>query len=164
VTIGWRDLPAPLRTLARWLTVVQAVGYSISLVFVWHTTHLTPLGVAERYRGSDVAASDATMQFPKSFAEMLTNTHTHLLSMAAIFAFSGACLALSARPSEPWRRLLIAEPFAALLVSFAAMWLMWSVHPAFAWLLVVSSSTMAAAFYAQVFYILRDLRAAGRGA
>jgi hypothetical protein len=84
--------------------------------------------------------------------------------MAAIFAFSGACLALSARPSEPWRRLLIAEPFAALLVSFAAMWLMWSVHPAFAWLLVVSSSTMAAAFYAQVFYILRDLRAAGRGA
>jgi hypothetical protein len=44
------------------------------------------------------------------------------------------------------------------------MWLMWSVHPAFAWLLVVSSSTMAAAFYAQVFYILRDLRAAGRGA
>ena len=46
------------------------------------------------------------MQFPKSFAEMLTITHTHLFSMAAIFVFSGVALALCERPAERWRRLL----------------------------------------------------------
>ena len=38
--------------------------------------------------------------------------------MAAIFVFSGLALALCDRPSERWRRILIVEPFVALLVSF----------------------------------------------
>jgi hypothetical protein len=143
---------------------VQAVGYTVSLVFVWHTTGLTPAGAATRYRGSDSTAADAgaAMQFPKSFAEMLTNTHTHLLSMAAIFAFSGLVLAFCARPADGVKRFLIAEPFGALLVSFSAMWLMRYVHPAFAWLLVLSSTSMAIVFYIQTWYNVRELFG-GRG-
>jgi hypothetical protein len=155
--LTWDRLPAPLRTLARWLTIVQAVAYTVALGFVYHTTRLTPGGAAARYRGSDPAAAESVMQFPKSLAEMLTITHTHLLSMAAIFAFSGACLALCRRPGERIRSLLIAEPFAALLVSFSAMWLMRYADPRFAWLLVASSSLMAATFYVQAFLILREL-------
>src|SRR5205807_2140717 len=78
-----------LRTLARWVTIVQVVGYTTSLVFVWHTTRLVPPGVAARYRGVDPEATQAAMQFPKSLAEMLTITHTHLLSMAVIFLLTG---------------------------------------------------------------------------
>jgi hypothetical protein len=157
LTLTWDRLPAAVRTLARWLTIVQAVGYTVSLVFVFHTTRMTPAGAAARYRGSDPAASEAAMQFPKSFAEMLTNTHTHLLAMAAIFAFSGLCLAFCRRPSERTRRWLIAEPFAALLVSFSAMWLMRYVDPRFGWLLMASSTSMAVTFYIQAFFILREL-------
>lgn len=157
LTLTWDRLPAAVRTLARWLTIVQAVGYTVSLVFVFHTTRMTPAGAAARYRGSDPAASEAAMQFPKSFAEMLTNTHTHLLAMAAIFAFSGLCLAFCRRPSERIRRWLIAEPFAALLVSFSAMWLMRYVDPRFGWLLMASSTSMAVTFYIQAFFILREL-------
>jgi FPC/CPF motif-containing protein YcgG len=157
--VTWAAAPAPLRTLARWLTIVQAVGYTVSLVFIWHTTGLTPAGAAARYRGSDstAASADAAMQFPKSFAEMLTNTHTHLLSMAAIFAFSGLILAFCERPGDAAKRFLIAEPFAALLVSFSAMWLMRYAHPAFAWLLVLSSTSMAIVFYIQTGYNVREL-------
>src|SRR3989475_10850664 len=79
---SWRVVPAPLRTLARWITIVQLVGYTTSLGFVWHTTPLTPPGIQARYRGANPDASTAAMQFSKSFAEMLTITHTHLLSMA----------------------------------------------------------------------------------
>ena len=155
--LTWSALPRPLRVLARWLTIVQVVGYTTSLLFVWYTTQMVPRGIAERYRGSDPAASDAAMNFPKSFAEMLTITHTHLLSMAAIFALSGAILALCRRPSEWWRTGLIIEPFIALLTSFTAMWLMRYLDPRFSWLLALSSGSMAVVFYLQAWWILREL-------
>ncbi|HEX3273984.1 MAG TPA: hypothetical protein VHR43_03945 [Gemmatimonadales bacterium] len=159
--LSWRRAPRVFRLLGLWLTVVQAVGYTTSLLFVHHTTGLTPVGVAERYRGSDSTAAEAAMQFPKSYAEMLTITHTHLLSMAAIFLFSGAALALCQRPSERWRAFLVAEPFLALLVSFACMWLMRYVDARFSWLLTLSSGSMAVIFYLQTFFVLRELT--GRG-
>lgn len=154
---GWRHAPPPLRALARWLTIVQVVGYTTSLLFVHHTTGMTPGGVVTHYRGSDPAASDAAMQFAKPYAEMLTLTHTHLLSMAAIFAFSGFALALCARPAERWRTFLIVEPFVALLVSFGSMWLMRYGDPRFSWVLAVSSGCMAVTFYVQSFFVLREL-------
>jgi len=155
--LTWNTLPLPVRTVARWITIVQLVGYTTSLLFIHHTTGMTPAGVASRYRGSDAEAAEGAMQFPKSFAEMLTITHTHLLSMAAIFVFSGLALALCSRPSERWRQWLIAEPFIALLVSFSAMWLMRYVDARFSWLLALSSGIMAATFYVQSFFVLREL-------
>jgi hypothetical protein len=159
--LSWRRAPRVLRLLGLWLTVVQAVGYTTSLLFVHHTTGLTPAGVAERYRGSDSTAAEAAMQFPKSYAEMLTVTHTHLLSMAAIFVFSGVALALCARPAERWRVVLVVEPFVALLVSFASMWLMRYADARFSWLLTLSSSLMAVTFYLQTFFVLRELTGTG---
>ncbi len=155
----WRDVPATLRTLGRWVVIVQLVGYTTSLVFVWHTTRVTPPGIEARYRGTDPEAvpPGAALQFPKSFAEMLTITHTHLLSMAVIFVITGIGLGLCSRPSERWRRILIAEPFAALLVSFTAMWLMRYADPRFSWLLEASSTVLAVTFYVQSYLILREL-------
>ena len=155
--LTWSALPPSLRSLGRWLTIVQLVGYTTALVFVWHTTRLVPSGVAGHYRGTDPDSTASAMQFSKSFVEMLTVTHTHLLGMAVIFALSGASLALCSWPADRWKRVLIAEPFAALLISFAVMWLMRYVDPRFAWLLEASSALMAVTFYAQSFLILRDL-------
>ena len=160
---SWRQAPPALRTLGLWITVVQLVGYTTGLFFVHHTTGMTPPGVTAQYRGSDsTAVTDAAMKFPKSYAEMLNITHTHLLSMAAIFVFSGVALALCERPSERWRRFLIAEPFAALLVSFSAMWLMRYVDGRFSWLLTLSSGIMAVTFYLQSMFVLRELLTPGR--
>jgi hypothetical protein len=155
--LSWRRLPSPLRALGKWITVVQLAGYTTSLLFIHHTTGMTPPGVAARYRGADSTVTEGSMQFPKSYAEMLTITHTHLLSMAAIFVFSGVALGLCERPSERWRQLLIVEPFIALLVSFASMWLMRYVDARFSWLLSLSSAIMALTFYVQSFFILREL-------
>ncbi len=160
----WKDVPAPFRTLGRWITIVQLVGYTTSLVFVWHTTRLVPTGVAARYRGANPELAEGAMQFPKSFGEMLTITHTHLLSMALIFVLSGVGVALCASLSDRWRRFLIVEPFCALLVSFSAMWLMRYVAPGFSWLLEASSFLLAATFYVQSYLILRDLHRVERAA
>ena len=163
MSLTWRDVSAPLRTLARWVAVIQVVGYTTSLVFVWHTTHLVPSGVAARYRGVDPEAAPpgAALQFSKSFSEMLTITHTHLLSMAVIFTLTGVGIALCARLSERWKRLLIAEPFGAMLVSFSAMWLMRYVDGRFGWLLEASSALLALTFYLQSYLILREVGRSG---
>ena len=155
--LSWSRVPEPFRALGRWIAIVQLVGYTTSLLFIRHTTGMTPAGVAARYRGSDPNAAEGAMQFPKSFAEMMTVTHTHLFGMAAIFVFSGLALALCPRPSDRWRRFLIVEPFVALLISFSAMWLMRYVDARFSWLLGLSSGIMAATFYVQSFFILREL-------
>lgn len=157
VPITWERVPPSFRTLACWITIVQLVGYTTSLVFVWWTTRLVPSGIATHYRGAEGEASGGAMQFPKSFAEMLTITHTHLLSMAVIFVLTGLGVALCTWPSERWRRFLIAEPFGALLVSFSAMWLMRYADARFAWLLGASSTILGATFYLQSFLILREL-------
>jgi len=145
------------------VTIVQLVGYTTSLVFVWHTTRLVPAGVAERYRGGDSTALEA-MTFPKSFGEMLTITHTHLLSMVVIFLLTGIGVALCERVAERWRRFLIVEPFVALVVSFTAMWLMRYLAPRFGWLLELSSGSLAVVFYVQCYLILRELRGGEAGA
>ena len=156
----WASVPRAVRTLGRWITIVQLVGYTTSLVFVWHTTRLVPAGVATRYRGEGAgldSLDSGAMQFPKSFGEMLTITHTHLLGMAVIFVITGLGVALCARVSERWRQFLIAEPFCALLVSFTAMWLMRYVNGHFSWLLEASSALLAITFYVQSFFILREV-------
>ena len=158
-SLSWNSLPGTIRALGWWITIIQLVGYTTSLVFTRHTTGMTAAGVATRYRGSDPDAAEGAMQFAKSFSEMLTVTHTHLFSMATIFVFSGLALALCARPSERWRRILIVEPFAALLVSFSAMWLMRYADARFSWLLGASSGLMAVTFYVQSYFVLRELMA-----
>jgi len=153
-------MPPALRALARWVVIVQLVGYTTSLVFVWHTTRLVPPGIESRYRGVDPDTGQAAMgamQFPKSFGEMLTITHTHLLSMAVIFLITGIGVALCERVGERWKRLLVAEPFVALLASFSAMWLTRYADPRFSWLLEASSSVLAVTFYVQSYLILREL-------
>src|SRR5690348_9560445 len=109
MTVSWRTLPAAARSLGRWITIVQLVGYTTSLVFVWHTTRLVPPGIESRYRGANPETAQAAMQFPKSFGEMLTITHTHLLSMAVIFVITGIGVALCERVTERRKRWLIAE-------------------------------------------------------
>ena len=157
MTVNWRSLPPTLRTLGRWIVIVQLVGYTTSLVFVWRTTRLTPPGIESRYRGASPEGTGDAMEFPKSLAEMLTITHTHLLSMAVIFVLMGIGVALCERVAERWKRWLVAEPFGALLVSFSAMWLMRYADPRFSWLLEASSTVLAVTFYVQAYLILREL-------
>ena len=155
---AWSELPAPFRRLARWATIVQAVGYTTALALVYHTTRMVPSGVADRYRGVDPAADpDGAMQFPKPMEEMLRITHTHLLSMLVIFLISGLALTFCARVSARWKRILTVEPFIAILVSFGALWGTRFADPRFAYLLMLSSSLMAVTFYAQSYLVLREV-------
>ena len=94
--VTWRDVPAPLRVLARWVTIAQAAGYGVSLVMV--------------------------PRLPRT-ADTLAAAHAHLLGMTALFAITGLCFALCERPGGRWKTALLATPFIAILVAFTAVWL-----------------------------------------
>lgn len=163
VPLTWRRVPASIRTVARWATIVNAAGYAVAIAFVRHTTQLTPAGAATRYRGGDPAApATGAMHFPKPLAEMLLSTHTHLLGMTTLFVISGLCFALCPRPSGRWKAFLLVEPFAATLITFVAIWLTRFVDERFAWLLFLSSTSMALVFAIQTAVTLRALHAADR--
>ena len=57
LTLG--TMPKPLRQIARWLAITLTVGYTTGLVFVYHTTSLTPKGAEERYRGNQAESMAA---------------------------------------------------------------------------------------------------------
>ena len=59
--LTWGTLPLTIRHLARWITIVQLVGYTTSLVYVWHTTN-SSRAAAGHYRGRDPDASAAAME------------------------------------------------------------------------------------------------------
>lgn len=193
-------LPRSLRTVALWFIVTLTVGYTTGLVFVAHTTSMTPTGVRERYRGNqnegqdeggvsapadpagpigpaspapmDTAVAVDTgavtpridtnaaigastvdqpeMKFRKSLPEMLNITHTHILAMASFLLPIALLFAFSSRARGRWKTFLLVEPFVALLVSFGAMWAMWGVHPAFSYLLMLSSGSFAFCLYAML--------------
>ena len=131
----WRDVPAPFRVLARWVTIAQAAGYGVSLAMV--------------------------PRMPRS-PDMLLGAHAHLLGMTALFAISGFLFAFCERPGDAWKTRILAAPFLAILVALTAVWLAKELDHRFVWLLPVTGLVMTAAFYAQTIRILRELRAAGR--
>lgn len=141
--ITWKRLPRPLRLLARWITIAQAAGYGVSIVFARQT--------AARF--ANAAGPD--------MHEVLLSAHSHLLSMTALFALSGVSYALCSTPKEPLKSVAIAAPFAAIMVAFMAVWLM-RFSAAFSMLLLSAHVVMAVVFYYQIIVTLRELRAVNK--
>jgi hypothetical protein len=131
----WRDVPAPFRTLAYWVTIAQAAGYGVSLAMVPRVPH-SP--------------------------DMLLAAHGHLLGMTALFAISGFLFAFCEKPGGAWKSRILAAPFLAILVAFTAVWFAKELDHRFVWLLPVTGLVMSVAFYTQIIRILRELKAARR--
>ena len=150
------------------MTIVQLVGYTTGLVFIRYTTGMTSPGVSAQYRGTDSTVvggrRDEVSQVVRRDAQYHPYPpaqHGRDLRGSAVSPWRCA----SGRPSGGGAVLVI-EPFVALLVSFASMWLMRYVDARFSVLLMLSSGLMALTFYVQSFFVVRELvalRRADRG-
>ena len=136
----WADVPRTFRTLARWITIAQAAGFGVSLVFARQD--------ASRFLTSGNGAD---------IHDLLQSAHSHLLGMTALFAMSGFCFALCERPRDPLKSVVLAVPFLAIMLAFVAVWLM-KYSLLFAWVLVGANLVMTVAFYIQIIATLRALR------
>ena len=149
------------RTVKLFLTAFLAVlsfGYAFGLVFVHHTTSMSPEGVLEQYRGNGPDnLTRGELKYEKTVDEMLTFTHNHVLSLTILFFIVGGILLFSSSPPDPWKRLLIIEPFVAILTTFGGLWLMRFSSGWFVWLVILSGVSMVLCYLAAVYIILREL-------
>ena len=180
-----RSLPQEVRLLAAMIMLTLSVGYIHALVYVYQTTRMVPHGIEQRYRGTETASDSsaapavssealedsaptsstevtknipAEIEYEKSLPEMLNIIHTHILTMTFIFALSGCITLMTDSISRRMRKTIVIEPFIGILVTFAGLWLMRYVHPAFSWLVSVSGTIMALAFAMQGFALIKELR------
>jgi hypothetical protein len=179
-----RNLPREAKLFAALIMLVLGVGYAHALAYVFLTTKAVPKGIEERYRGtqsestasnqstlSSEEAEDTTqttipaskpvtgeLQYEKSLAEMLNIIHTHILTMTFIFALSGLLTLMTDSLPGRLRKLIVIEPFIGILATFAGLWLMRYVHPAFSWLVSLSGTVMALAFAGQCLALWREIR------
>ncbi len=122
------ELPrlAELRGLPRaFLTaflVTLTLGYLTGIYFVDYTTHGTPEGIVQQFRGNEDLPMEAVqaIKYPKSDREMLNIIHAHVTSFALIFFGAGGVFLLSG-VRRSWKWFLAVEPFVATLVLFGSM-------------------------------------------
>ncbi|GEM_PF-172064 len=183
-----RNLPKEARLFAVLIMTVLGIGYAHALAYVYQTTRIVPKGIEERYRGTETIQSDTSqavlsseeaedssntaavtpevktitgeIQYQKSLAEMLNIIHTHILTMTFIFALSGFLTLMTDSISTRLRKFVIIEPFIGIIVTFAGLWLMRYVHPAFSWLVSLSGTVMALAFAGQCVALFKEVRQA----
>ena len=145
----------------RWMITcflgVLTAAYAVGLLYVDHTTAMTPQGVGEQFLGTPDAKFIAAQKFAKSPGEMFTFLHNHLFSLSLMFLALGALVHGTSILRPAWKRALMIEPFAALVTTFGGIILVRYVSPVFSWLVILSGITLVAAYVLSVFVILAEL-------
>jgi len=126
-TFSYRTAPTSLKlTVTAWL-LLAVVGLGVAALQIYVRTGLTPSGALLHYRGDE-----ATLHYPKSFAEMVEITHAHAFTMPLVaFVLSAALVATSA--PEWLKRVVVFALFAGMALELGVPWLVrygprWTVH------------------------------------
>ena len=157
-TISLYQLPKGIKLLLILTVLNLTVGVGIGLYYVANTTHLSPEGTTEQFRGSEVDNNfDIPEKFPKPISELLTTTHNHIISMTFIFFIMGGIFYFNSIITGFWKTFFLAEPFISIITTFGGIWLIRFVHPAFAYLVMVSGILMYLSFFLMAGVLLYEL-------
>ncbi|MBC8256016.1 MAG: hypothetical protein H8E85_01745 [Candidatus Marinimicrobia bacterium] len=156
--ISLYQLPKGIKLLLMLTVLNLTVGVGIGLYYVANTTHLSPEGTTEQFRGSTVEDEfDIPEKFPKPISELLTTTHNHIISMTFIFFIIGGIFYFNSIISGFWRTFFIAEPFFSILTTFGGIWLIRFIHPAYAFLVIPSGILMYLCYFIMAGILLYEL-------
>ncbi len=157
-----RDAERPLRLFLAMFLIVLSAGYAIGLVFVEHSSHATPQGISEQFRGSSETAPEGTeIRYEKSPDEMYVFLHNHVLSLALVFGAVGTMFHFSSIAKGGLKTFLMTEPMGAIVTTFGGIWLTRFVSADFSLLVLLSGLTMALCYVAMVILLLVELLVLG---
>ena len=152
------QLPRAIKLLLMLTVLNLTVGVGIGLYYVSNTTHLSPEGTAEQFRGSSVDNNfDIPEKFPKPISELFTTTHNHIISMTFIFFIMGGIFYFNSIITGCWKSFFIAEPFFSILATFGGIWLIRFIHSSFSYLVMVSGVLMYLSFFIMAGTIIYEL-------
>ena len=135
--------------------VVLSIGYSTGLLFVRQTQSVSPDGIEQNYLGNEDIENVKVMKFEKGAREMLTITHTHILSMSFIFFFLGGLLAMTSIPKR-WKAFLMIEPFFSILITFGGIYFMWMGVIWLKYIVMLSGVLMTLAYFVSAGVVLYE--------
>ena len=141
------EWPTRYRKLVFIFVAVAFVGVMLGAVFIEATTHLTPQGVVEQYKGIGENRVDQVdeLKFPKPFKDMLTTTHNHILGLSSLFLIVGF-LYLHAGDRGAWRLAVAIEPLLSLVVTFGGLWVMRYLWDPFVYIVILSGALMVGCY------------------
>lgn len=126
-TFSYRTAPTSFKLAATAFLLLAALALGVAALQIYVRTGLTPSGALLHYRGDE-----ATLQYPKSFAEMVEIAHAHAFTIPLVtLVLAVAFLGSSAR--EWLKRLVVIILFSGMTLELCLPWLIrygprWTVH------------------------------------
>ena len=123
----YRCAAPSVKLAATGFLVLVVVGLGISAIQIYVRTGLTAQGALLHYRGDD-----ATLQYPKSFNEMVEIAHAHAFTMPLLALVLSLGFILCTVP-ERLKGVVVIALFAAVALELGVPWLVrygpaWTVH------------------------------------
>lgn len=135
--------PPAIKKLIFTFVLVSFIGVVVGGIMIEVTTHLTPQGVVEQYKGINKSKVDTAneLKFPKPVKEMLITTHNHILGLSSLFVIVGFLYLATGKNS--WLQISIAvEPLISLIVTFGGLWVMRYLWSPFVYVVILSGTLM----------------------
>jgi len=148
------SLDKSIKILIGLYLIVSTIGVSLGLSYVYLTTQMTPVGMAEQYLGN---SNDWAPKLPKTFIDLISHTHDHVVVFSIIFFILGLIFSLNSILKGFWKLFLMFEPFLSIVVTFGGFFVLRFVNGDFAYIIIISSLMMYACFYIMVFISLYEL-------
>jgi hypothetical protein len=126
-TFSYRTASTSLKLAASGFLLLAAAALGVAALQIYVRTGLTPQGALLHYRGDE-----ATLQYPKSFAEMVEITHAHAFTMPLVALV--LAVALVASSAREWvKRVAVIALFGGMSLELGLPWLVrygpaWAVH------------------------------------
>jgi len=153
------QLDKALKTFLATFIVVLTIGVSIGVIYLKFITKMTPQGTVERYNGSQESQNEFAIQesYPKPISEMLSTTHSHVITFAIIFFAIGLIFYFNSIINGSLKQFLIIEPLISTIITFSSIWGIRYIHKSFVYLAIISAILMYVSFYIMSMISLYEL-------
>ena len=152
-----KDLNNDAKYFLAGFLITMAIGIAIGLSYVYLTTEMTPIGITDQFKGSEVLANEIPEKFPKPLENMVLTTHNHLLSFSMITLLIGIIFYFNSIIGGKSKLILLLEPFASSLLMFASLWIMKFLYSGFVYLMIISAICTYLCWYIMIFVSVYEL-------
>lgn len=135
-----RDTDRHIRLVYTLFLLLMLAGFAFSFFWAHSMTGLSPQGIAEHYRGSDVTFGE-----PMSFRELAEITHFHLFTMPVVFMILVHVLYLTM--ASHWLKVCMTwMGFGGVILDLVSPWLISYVSPVFVLTMLAGDILMTVSF------------------
>lgn len=156
------ELDLVMKTLLACFLIVLGIGVSLGILYIYLTTSMSLEGTEIRYAGDLVddgfdSDIDVVENYPKSFTELVSHTHQHVIQFSFIFFLTALIFERSSIISGNIKKFLMIEGFTSIILTFGGFFLIRFLSRDFSYLVILSSTIMYLTFYAMVSFCLYEI-------